>query len=76
MTLGSSGKSATAAPPEEPGQEELARQLGMTRDQVRYALEQTKGWFRVLLRAEVRDHVDGDEDVGEEIRELLVLLER
>jgi hypothetical protein len=59
-----------------PAQEELARRLGITRDQVRYALAQTQEWFRILLRAEVRDQVDADEEADEEIRDLLTLLQR
>jgi len=39
-------------------------------------LEQVQQWFVVLLRAEVRDHVDADADVGDEIRELMALLQR
>lgn len=61
---------------EVPSQEELARRVGMTRDQVRHALEQTQQWFRTLLRREVRDHVESDEEVGEEIRDLLMILKR
>jgi RNA polymerase sigma-70 factor (ECF subfamily) len=57
-----------------PSQEELASRLGMTRDQVRYAREQTEQWFRVLLRAEVREQVDSDDEVGAEVGELLALL--
>jgi len=56
-------------------QQALADRFAMTRDQVRYALEQVQRWFVVLLRAEVRDHVDCDADVGDEIRELLALLQ-
>jgi hypothetical protein len=59
-----------------PAQEELARRLGITRDQVRYAPAQTEEWFRILLRAEVRAQVEADEDVDEEISDLLTLLQR
>jgi RNA polymerase sigma-70 factor (ECF subfamily) len=55
-------------------QEETAACLGLSRDQVRYALEQVNRWLMVLLRAEVRDQVDSEADVGDEIRELLDLL--
>jgi DNA-directed RNA polymerase specialized sigma24 family protein len=54
--------------------EALAEQFGLTLDQVRYALDQTRDWFAELLRAEVRQHVTSDEEVGQEIRDLMDLL--
>lgn len=57
-------------------QQALADRFGLTRDQVRYALMQVQQWFVVLLRAEVRDHVEADADVGDELRELMALLQR
>jgi hypothetical protein len=54
----------------------LGNQLGLSRDQVRYAREQTEQAFRVLLRREVRDQVRSEEQVGDEIRELMELLAR
>ncbi len=68
-----------AMPPEQPGQaaptqHDLADQLGMTRDQVRYALSMAEQRFAHFLREEVRDQVGSEEDVGEEINELLAIL--
>jgi hypothetical protein len=55
-------------------QEDLARRFGTTRDRVRYGLKQTEDWFRVLLRAEVRDQVGSAAEVDDEVGELLRLL--
>ncbi len=55
-------------------QQALADRFGLSREQVRYGLEQVKGWFVVLLRAEVRDQVGPDADVGAEVNDLLALL--
>jgi RNA polymerase sigma factor (sigma-70 family) len=57
-------------------QQRLAERFHLSRDQVRYALEQVQKWFVVLLRAEVRDQVGSEADVGDEIRELMTLLGR
>jgi RNA polymerase sigma-70 factor (ECF subfamily) len=57
-------------------EQELGRRLGLSREQVRYAKEQTEQSFRELLRAEVRDQVESEEEVGDEIRELMALLGR
>ncbi len=57
-------------------QEELAARVGLTRDQVRNALDQVPQWFKVLLRAEVREQVGADADVEVEIGELLGLLKQ
>src|SRR5262249_45651192 len=61
-------------PARQPTQEALAHRFGLTRDQVRYALEQTAEWFATLLRAELRDQVATEEDIDAEIRELMELL--
>ena len=52
-------------------QQALADELGISRDQVRYALEQTTKWFRHLLRREVRDQIGSQANVGDEIHELM-----
>jgi RNA polymerase sigma-70 factor (ECF subfamily) len=54
-------------------QEALGRELGLTRDQVRYAQQQAELRFLQLLRVEVRGQVDAKEDVEEEVREILRL---
>jgi RNA polymerase sigma-70 factor (ECF subfamily) len=59
---------------EDPSQHALADRFGVTREQVRYGLEQVRQWFAILLRAEVREQVGSEADVGAEIRELLALL--
>jgi RNA polymerase sigma-70 factor (ECF subfamily) len=51
-------------------QESLAAQFGLTRDQVKYAQQQTRDWFAELLQGEIRQHVDSDDEVALEIREL------
>jgi hypothetical protein len=57
-------------------QEELGRRFAMTRDQVRYALEMVQKRFVHYLRSEVRDQVGSEDEVGEEVGELLGLLEK
>jgi len=59
-----------------PTQEALAERFRVTRDQVRYALEETNRQFIKLLRAEVADQVGSEGDVEAEIRELDALLGR
>jgi RNA polymerase sigma-70 factor (ECF subfamily) len=59
-----------------PTQEMLGARHGMTRDQVRYALEVTERRFRHYLREEAGDQVTSDADVGEEIHDLLQWLHR
>jgi DNA-directed RNA polymerase specialized sigma24 family protein len=54
-----------------PTQDAVARRYGLTRDQVRYAVEQVKKRYDRLLRQEIRDQVGADVDVEEEIRKLL-----
>lgn len=56
-------------------QEGIARKLNLSRDQVRYALAQTKQQFVDLLHAEIADQVGSSADIGEEIQELEQLLE-
>jgi hypothetical protein len=55
-------------------QQALADQLRMTRDQVRYGLEEVNRQFVELLRAEVAEQIGPDEDLDTEIRELESLL--
>ena len=59
---------------ERPSQQALAGRLGVSREQVRYGLEQATQRFRQHLRQEVRDQVGPKADVGQEIRELMALL--
>jgi RNA polymerase sigma-70 factor (ECF subfamily) len=54
-----------------PTQEALSERFRLTRDQVRYAIEQVRKRSERLLRQEVRDQVGADVDVEEEIRKLL-----
>ncbi len=55
-------------------QQALADQLHLTRDQVRYGLEEVNRQFVALFRAEVAEQVGPDEDLDTEIRELQSLL--
>lgn len=55
--------------------ERMAQHLGLTIHQVRYAQQMTHPLFADLLKAAVRDHVDSDADVMDEIRELQSILE-
>jgi RNA polymerase sigma-70 factor (ECF subfamily) len=55
-------------------QQALADQLHLTRDQVRYGLEEVNRQFVALLRAEVADQVGEGVDLDTEIRELQSLL--
>lgn len=59
---------------ERPSQQALAHRFGVSREQVRYGLEQATQRFRQYLRQEVRDQVGPKADVGAEIRELMGLL--
>jgi hypothetical protein len=61
-------------PTERVSQQQLGERFGLTRDQVRYALEITEKRFAHLLREEVRDQVGTEAEVGEEVRDLLTLL--
>jgi hypothetical protein len=47
----------------------------MTRDQVRYTREVVEKRFEHYLREEVGDQVTAEPDIGEEIRDLLQLLQ-
>lgn len=55
-------------------QRAIGDQLHMTREQVRYGLEEVNRQFVELLRAEVADQIGPDEDLDTEIRELESLL--
>lgn len=55
-------------------QQAMARRFHLSRDQIRYALEQTSRQFAELLRAEVSGQVDSDVNLESEVRELLKLL--
>ncbi len=55
-------------------QQELAEQLRVSRDQVRYGLEEANRQFVELLRAEVAEQIGSEEDLDTEIRELESLL--
>ena len=50
---------------------DLAAELGVTRDQVRYAIDRTNQKFRELLRAEVAEQVGADSEIDDEIREIV-----
>jgi DNA-directed RNA polymerase specialized sigma24 family protein len=56
---------------DQPTQDALAERFGVSRDRVRYALDQVRKRWERLLRQEVRDQVGADVDVEEEIRKLL-----
>ena len=53
----------------------LAAHFGLSRDQVRYAVDQVNEQFVVLLRQEVADQVGTSADIDAEIRELESLLD-
>jgi DNA-binding transcriptional regulator LsrR (DeoR family) len=55
-------------------QQALAERLHVSRDQVRYGLEEVHRQFIEFLRAEVADQVGPDGDLDTEIRELQALL--
>jgi hypothetical protein len=48
--------------------------MHLSRDQIRYGLEQADRQFRELLRGEVADQVGCEAEIDEEIRELRRLL--
>jgi hypothetical protein len=56
---------------DQPTQEALAERFGVSREQVRYALDQVRKRWERLLRQEIRDQVGADVDVDEEICKLL-----
>ncbi len=55
-------------------QQALAERLRLSRDQVRYGLEEVNRQFVELLRAEVAEQVTDAVDVDTEIQELEALL--
>ena len=55
-------------------QQELASRLRVSRDQVRYGLEEVNRQFTGLLRTEVGDQIGPDDDLDVEIHELQALL--
>ncbi len=57
-------------------QQQLAERFGLTRDQVRYALDLVQKRFAHLLRREAGEQVGSDQEADEEVRELLELLGR
>ena len=57
-----------------PTQEEMGKRHDRTRDQVRYALQMVEQRFVQYLHGEVREQVDSEQDVGDEVRDLLALL--
>jgi len=57
-----------------PTQQQLAERFGLTRDEVRSALDKVPQWCQVLLRAEVRRHVGSEDEVDDEVRDILELL--
>ncbi len=59
-----------APPGKRPGQEVLAHQYGLSRDQVRNILDKGKKRFDRLLRAEIREQVGQEGEIDGEIREL------
>lgn len=63
-------------PGKRPSQQELGQRYGMTRDQVRYALEMVEKRFKHFLREEVHDQVGSKAEVGKEVRELMAHLGR
>ena len=65
----------TRATATRPSQRELGERLGITRDQVRYALEVVERRFKHYLEEEVRDQVASEADIGDEIGELFQLLQ-
>jgi RNA polymerase sigma-70 factor (ECF subfamily) len=56
---------------ERPTQEALAARFGVSRDEVRYALERVTRRYTRFLRQELRDQVDSEKDVDDEIQWLL-----
>ncbi len=54
--------------------QELADQLHLSRDQVRYGLDEVNRRFVELFRAEVAEQIGSEEDLDTEIRELESLL--
>lgn len=55
-------------------QQAIASQFRLSRDQVRYAVNETNQRFVFLLRSELADQIDAPEDLEQEIKELSALL--
>ncbi len=58
-----------------PSQESLAEQLGISRDQVRYAATETSDQFAELLRQEIAGQVESGLDIEQELNDLQELLQ-
>ncbi len=56
---------------EQPTQEQLAERFGVTREQVRYALEEVGKRYKRFLRQEIRDQVGSEEEIDQELAALL-----
>ncbi|HJT76183.1 MAG TPA: hypothetical protein VJ739_03190 [Gemmataceae bacterium] len=56
---------------DQPTQDALAERFGVSREQVRYALEEVGKRYARFLRQEVRDQVGSEAEVDEELRGLL-----
>jgi hypothetical protein len=56
---------------DQPTQETLASQFGLTRERVRYALDEVTKRYERFVRQELREETGSEEEVEEEIRELL-----
>jgi hypothetical protein len=56
---------------DQPTQEALAARFGVSREQVRYALEEVGKRYARFLWQEVRDQVGSEADADEELRGLL-----
>jgi hypothetical protein len=56
---------------DQPTQETLASQFGLTREQVRYSLNEVAKRYQRFIRQELREETGSEEDVEEEIRDLL-----
>jgi DNA-directed RNA polymerase specialized sigma24 family protein len=57
-----------------PTQQALADRLRISRDQVRYGMEETTRQFAEFLRAEVAEQVESSGEIDDEIRELETLI--
>jgi hypothetical protein len=54
-----------------PTQEALAARFGVSRDKVRYALDEVGKRYARFVRQELRDQVSSEAEIDEEIRNLL-----
>ena len=57
-----------------PSQEQLAHDHRCSRDQVRYAVDQTNRQFAIFLRAALADQVGSEDEIDAELAELMELL--